>query len=222
MQLNTDKLCESMLYSAIIILAVLIIALIASIVRKLMVVSCALLFGAKFAIFVDNKLTFIGVVHHELSHAIFAILTGAKITECKLFEIRKGTLGHVNIQTRGGIIIQSLQKSLCGLAPVLCGSVSLYLIYYFNLREADFTSINSIIMLILSMQISYHMAMSKRDLIVASKGICIVYILLFIVIYFTGINVSFLLGCLTIELVVIGINLGLACIIKVLSLLKPR
>ena len=41
----------------------------------------SLFFGGSVAFFVRNRLTFIGTVHHELAHALFATLSGAKVTK---------------------------------------------------------------------------------------------------------------------------------------------
>ena len=42
-------------------------------------------FGTKAADVYDGDLTFLGVIHHELSHAILALLTGAEITGMRLY-----------------------------------------------------------------------------------------------------------------------------------------
>ena len=48
----------------------------------------SLFFGGSVAFFVRNRLTFIGTVHHELSHDLFATLSGAKVTKIELFHVR--------------------------------------------------------------------------------------------------------------------------------------
>lgn len=62
----------------VIILSLVIMAGIASWIRSFAVRSYVLGIGPKFAQFIDSKLTFIGVIHHELSHMLLAVITGGK------------------------------------------------------------------------------------------------------------------------------------------------
>ena len=57
-------------------------------------------FGTKTARFYDTRITAIGVIHHELSHLLVAIFTGARIDGVKLYKIFQKqddeVLGYVN------------------------------------------------------------------------------------------------------------------------------
>ena len=73
----------------------------------------------------SNYVLFFGVVVHELSHALFALITGAKITKIVLFKPDNGSLGHVEFQTRGDAFSRALQLSVSACAPVVVGSILL-------------------------------------------------------------------------------------------------
>ena len=91
-----------------------IIGLILSIIEnKTAKILCKLL-GVKATSFILNKLTFIGTIHHELSHALFVICSGAKLKNIELFKPDKktGTLGKVRFITRGQSVIKSIQMCL--------------------------------------------------------------------------------------------------------------
>ena len=68
---------------------------------------------------VINRLKFPGVITHELSHALFAFISGAKIISIHVFSVFKGdTLGYVEYLPQGGIIRRSLQVFFTSFAPV--------------------------------------------------------------------------------------------------------
>ncbi len=74
-------------------------------------------------------LSAIGVVHHELSHALLYTLTGAKVTKIKLFQAKPGdsTLGYVEAILRGPKWLHGVQEIMSGLGPVIMGYITLYL-----------------------------------------------------------------------------------------------
>ena len=80
-----------------------------------------------------NYITFVGVMHHELSHALLAFLSGAKVTEIKLFRIHHndGALGYVAYAPRGNFILQSIQKVVTSIAPIICGFISCSLLFLY-------------------------------------------------------------------------------------------
>lgn len=78
--------------------------------------------GARLANFACNYLTFPGTVIHELSHAMLAMMSGAKVVDIKCFEIfSHGRLGHVDFILRGPAWKQRLQMALTSCAPVVIG-----------------------------------------------------------------------------------------------------
>lgn len=115
---------EALIKTCILILSITFIGILASLNRSFSVKSYALVFGPKIAQFIDSRLTFIGVIHHELSHILLALLSGAKIADFELFKPNGRTLGEVKIIPRGPIFLKAIQKSLSGMAPIICGMAS--------------------------------------------------------------------------------------------------
>lgn len=112
-----------------------------------------------------NCLTFPGVAHHEIAHAVMACASGARVTEIKLFEFGTGHLGHVNYRTRGGPVRSSVQHCLTSMGPVLLGPVTIVLLwwmYYMN----NWASAGWIrgLLAYLTISIALHMRLSKSDL----------------------------------------------------------
>ena len=139
--------------------------------------------GVKATIFVLNKLTFIGTVHHELSHALFVICTGAKLTSMELFkpDKRTGTLGKVTFRPREHWLIKAIQMCLISIAPMICGSLSIYLLIMLIIANS-ITGVTLGILIYVIISILLHMEMSKQDIINCKKGapICIGILLLII------------------------------------------
>lgn len=91
-------------------------------------------------------ITGLGVVIHELSHLIFVLLGGMKPTEVKLFRPIKGytdgRLGYVNYSYNKSNIIHRMFLFLVGIAPIIGGTLFLFVILkllipntYFQLLE---------------------------------------------------------------------------------------
>lgn len=206
--------------AAIIVISVMLIGGLASLIRTFSIRTYTRAIGGRFARFIDNRLTFIGVIHHELSHALLAFITGAKITSCKLFQVKNGTLGHVDIVPRGPLIVRLLQQALCGIAPVLCGGITLYIIYYYGIYLRQTYDYITIILLILAMSISYHMSMSKQDFKIARGGLILVYLILVITSFFIKIDYELYMSYIITVLAILGINLLISCIFKLVSIIR--
>ena len=91
------------------------------------------IFNDKVASIIINRVTFIGTMTHELAHALFAKIFGAKITSLHVLDIFGGdTLGHVDFATQGGIIKRNLQSFYSACAPVFvnCFLVLVILSYW--------------------------------------------------------------------------------------------
>ncbi len=73
----------------------------------------------------------LGVIVHELSHAIACLITNTKISEIKLFE---ETGGHVTHEKRNPIIM-----AIIGMAPLFgCSLFLLLLVWLFNFAGVEF------------------------------------------------------------------------------------
>lgn len=131
--------------------------------------------GSKVASFICNRVTFPGTIIHELSHALFAILTGAKVLKIKCFEMfAHGRLGHVDFALRGGKIKKMIQLCLVSCAPVLTG---IFLEYLFIKMIFTYELSLGIQIFLWYMVISVadHMSMSPADIKNYMRGLTIVF-----------------------------------------------
>ena len=142
------------------------------------------LLGHTMTVFILNNLTFIGTVHHELSHALFALLTGAKITEVKLYCPENSVLGKVSYYPRGNIILQCVQCTLSAMAPVICGFITLYFLYNKHNALVEFGIPIWLIVYVMA-SIFLHMSMSSQDIKVSFKGLLVFMLVLFIIVFLT-------------------------------------
>ena len=137
-----------------------------------------------------NYITFVGVIHHELSHALLAFLSGAKVTEIKLFRIhhKDGALGYVAYAPRGNFILQSIQKVATSIAPIICGFISCSLLWLY-VRPVAMESIWSICLFYyVLVSIILHMSLSKQDIKVMKGGLLVVIALMTILFYFIDLD----------------------------------
>ena len=121
------------------------------------------LFGEPFALFFINRLTFIGVITHELAHWIFAKICGAYVDKIKLLTFfSDDELGSVRFITQGGIIKQHFQMFFASCGPVIINTtISILLIY--NCKDVAHWYIYILIgYLVISLM--NHASMSKPDL----------------------------------------------------------
>ena len=195
----------------------------ASIVRKYTVRSLARV-SSGLARYVDTKLTFIGVIHHEASHALLAFISGAKLINVRLFNISvyNGNLGGVTYSPRGPWVIKRLQDSLSGMAPIICGSITLAVIYNYLIVGNTFKDANFWVGIIVIMQISYHMTLSKADINTSINGIPVLFMVMYIVAYIKKINIEILFDFYKIVFGAMSINLVLASIVRILSVVSNR
>ncbi len=147
--------------------------------------------GSEAAYLFGNYLTYPGVVHHELAHALFAWLLGAHIQRINL-KPQGQTLGSVNFMPRGGRIRQALQMTLSSIAPVMLGLVSLCLIKHFCF-DAETAQWVHILAVYLAVSIFFHMDLSGQDIRVALAGLPVCLLILFVVFAFWRINLIHLL-----------------------------
>ena len=138
-------------------------AVIESVIVKGIRYGIAILLGGEIEFAFSNYVLFPGTVIHELSHAFFALITGAKIDEVALFKPEDGSLGHVSYRPRGNALIRGLQNGLSACAPVIVGLAIcyLYITKLFPLFSAVWHWILGIYILV---SMIFHMNMSVPDL----------------------------------------------------------
>lgn len=149
--------------------------------------------GRLVTLLIANYLTFVGTMHHELSHAIFAFCTGAKIIKIDLFYPEGHTLGKVIFKPRGNAVTKSIQLTMSAIAPVVLGCITEYfLISYVSANSLN--GIASFIIYYLIISILLHMTMSKQDIKNAIRGLPICTIIVYCIIFATKLNILTLLN----------------------------
>ncbi|MCR5667413.1 MAG: M50 family metallopeptidase [Eubacterium sp.] len=134
--------------------------------------------GANTASLILNYLTYPGVVHHELSHALLAFLTGAKVKRIVLH--RQGnSLGHVEYCTTGLAIRSNFQKTMTSLAPVYVGVITLSILNHFRSQSIMWAGV---VIIYLMICIFYHMSLSRVDLRTAAKGIPAGFVAIYVIV----------------------------------------
>lgn len=176
-----DILIRSASYTAILIGIIPIFGLILNYIIENIAKVLYRTVGIRLADFILNRLTFLGTVHHELSHALFAVITGAKVTKIDLFHPSGCVLGKVSMYTRGNAIIKSIQLTMSAIAPMICGSITLYIMYsYFSVNKVVGWKLAVIIYIMTS--IFLHMTMSTQDIKNAIKGLPVCSLIIFVII----------------------------------------
>jgi hypothetical protein len=152
------------------------------------------IFGTKIAYVILNFITFVGTIHHELSHALFAFITGAKIVKINAFKPSGDTLGNVVFTPRGNKIMQAIQMTLSTIAPIITGICSIYLLYSKVLTICT-KPYQLFIIYYLIFSILLHMSMSKQDIKCAMKGLSICTVIIYLVYLVSGFSlISFIKG----------------------------
>lgn len=140
------------------------------------------IFGNWLGKLLVNIATFPGVIVHELSHLVVAVITFAKIKKVKLFKLnifdKSSTLGQVEFNPRGTKWMQSLQKTLSASAPVYIGTIIIYLIY----NNINFDSLISVLInSYLIVSIALHCRLSKQDIKVIKEGLLRTILVIFVI-----------------------------------------
>jgi len=160
--LNT--LIQTLIFEAVMVLIIPLIGiLINSVIVKGIRRIIASIIGCRLEFIISNYLFAIGVVIHELSHALFAFVTGAKITEIALFKPDDNSLGHVCYVPRGPALFRALQNSLSSCAPVVTGLI-LSTLMVIKLFPALTVTWQWVLTIYLLASIVFHMTMSGADL----------------------------------------------------------
>lgn len=156
--------------------------------NKLLYALLAKITSEKIAMTIVNWLTIPGVIHHEVSHALVALITGAEVTEFRPFWPDKttGSLGHVSFMTRGSLFTRSLQYTLTSTAPVIMGTLTSTILFGLTKKNLPVSTLILLIYLIFSILI--HASMSFADVKVMLRGIWVLYIGLLIVCVYANLD----------------------------------
>lgn len=175
-----ERLIHGAISTLIIIVAVPLVGLLIEFITMEITKGLAKHMGVSTALFIMNGLTFVGTIHHELSHALYALITGAKVTKIEVFKPQDNRLGCVEFIPRGNWFTKALQLTLSGIAPTVQGFITLCLlgVLFFHLPAILWVQI---LMGYLMFSIFIHMTMSGADMKAAVKGLPIVMVLVFII-----------------------------------------
>ncbi|MBO5386632.1 MAG: M50 family metallopeptidase [Lachnospiraceae bacterium] len=180
-----SRLISAIAITMIIIIAIVIIGFTIGIVTDYIANCLMSLFGYKIGYIIANYITFPGVIHHELSHAFVAFITGAKIAKIELFKIPSksgGALGTVSFIPRGPKLLQSIQLTVTPLAPIPFGLLTLKIIYNF-IKVTELNLGTMIVITYIMISILLHMKLSKQDIKTSLKGLPLTSLLILIITY---------------------------------------
>lgn len=176
-----ERLIHAAISTAIIIVAVPLVGMLIEFITMEITRGLAKHMGVSTALFIMNGLTFVGTVHHELSHALYALITGAKVTNVEVFKPKDDRLGCVEFIPRGNWFTKALQMTLSGIAPTVQGFLTLCLLFWLFLSFVPHLWWTWAIFIYLVFSIFIHMTMSTADVKAAIKGLPIVMALVFII-----------------------------------------
>ena len=138
-----------------------------------------------FAYFFVNFLTFPGTFVHEMSHLIFAVITGAEVREICMFENDNGRLGHISYRVRGPWFMQAVQHSLTAVAPTVVGiGLGCFLLHL--IFTTEFTLWENVGMWYLVVSLVDHSTMSDADLEHYFQGVWVFIVPLFLFFFIVG------------------------------------
>ena len=170
---------DALLGTVVIFFFMFVFGLMVHVIKNLIHSFLAAILGGRTAFTIVNYVTYPGTIHHELSHAFLAFLTGARVTGIHLVP-RGKTLGSVEMIPRGGLILRSLQNLLSAVAPVLCGSISLYLLFIYIWPSCGLWW-QMAAFLYIFVSILLHMDLSTADIKVALSGLPVCAAIVFLI-----------------------------------------
>lgn len=136
--------------------------------------------------FFMHYVTFPGIVIHELSHWIFALITGAEVRDVCFFEDEDGRFGHVTTHSRGPWFIVAIQYTLIAIAPVIVGLILGFLLLRYIFAEQHSFGINIGLWYLVVCLIN-HSTMSKSDIEGYFRGVWIFIVPLFTLFWMLGV-----------------------------------
>ena len=175
---------SSAILALIILLAPVVVGLILYGLERLQIELIGLI-NRDLAYFWVNYATFPGTFVHEMSHLVFAVITGAEVNEIEMFETDCGRLGHISYSTRGPWFIQAVQHSLSAVAPTVVGLVlGFFLIRYTVTGSHSIWATIGLWYLIFCL--IDHSTMSDSDLMHYFQGVWIFILPLFLLFFIAG------------------------------------
>lgn len=175
-----------MLSALIITFIIPFIGVLIGFVRKI-IYSLMSVISPIFAFAVANYLTFPGVMHHEISHALLGALTGAKITKINLFKPNGNSLGSVQMIYRGPWLFRCIQGCMSAIGPVVVGIVTCLLTWMYLLPVLN-GGFGAILVYYLLFSIVLHMTMSSSDMLCFFRGAVGVYIIALLICFLARID----------------------------------
>ncbi len=171
--------------TVILIFSVIIVGTIMSGIEKIQIVILSKLFSERTALFICNYITIAGTIIHECAHALFATLSGAKVTEISFLDTKGNSLGHISYVGRGPIFMRGIQDSLCACAPVFVGLICEFIIIN-QIFHGTYPIWGQIILWYLAISVIDHMSMSPIDIKHYFQGIWAVVPIVFAAVFCYG------------------------------------
>ena len=162
--------------------------LLARLLQALAVRAIALVAGATSANVIVGYLTYPGVLFHELSHALAALLSGARVTGISLGRVAAAdgsgwVLGSVTFVPRGPKLLQAFQLALTGIAPALTGLAGLAALVHFGPALCS-KPWHGALLVYLFICVLLHMDLSQADVARILEGLPLVALTAFVVFLF--------------------------------------
>ncbi len=150
-------------------------------VRDLLIHLLAYFIGNKAASLIIARVTFTGVIHHELSHLLFALISGSQIVKVSLFKLHGDVLGEVSFIPQGPKIIKKIQILVTAIAPTVTALITSYFIITYLVGICN-TWWQTILVYYLLISIILHAGMSPPDVKAGLTGLPVmVFVVMFVV-----------------------------------------
>ncbi len=157
-------------YTLILFMLVIIIGWLVNALENVLKAVLSKCVGQRLSYIAVNYLTFPGTIIHELSHALFGFITGAKITEIRFFDKpSSGRLGHVTYAPRGKLAVRAFQNTVISCAPVVTGLIIISALYT-ALTKYTLAIPTKVLLFYLMISVICHMSMSNEDIKNYLKG----------------------------------------------------
>ena len=194
-----ERLLQALISTGIIVLIVPVVGLLIEFITEEITIALAKGIGISPALFVMNILTFIGTIHHELSHALYALITGAKVTKVEVFKPDGNRLGKVEFIPRGNWMTKSIQLTMSAVAPTVQGFITEVLLVRLFMSLSGPLWLKIVLGYVM-FSIFIHMTMSSADVKAALKGLPFVALLIFVICAIAGVDLlGFFSGLLSIN-----------------------